>query len=154
MSGLGSTLAVSEQTESFGVSVLKLGTRQGMAQMGGKRSLRDAPGNDRDGSLSRSRKQQNGYVSLRRIALVESDLPGLPAFDAATKTADSRHQRFVARFGADCYELDAMPPPQLRDRVRIEIERLIDWRAWQGARLEEQEELRRLHDICDNEFRG
>ena len=47
-----------------------------------------------------------------------------------------------------------MPPPQLRDRVRIEIERLIDWRAWQGARLEEQEELRRLNDICDKEFRG
>lgn len=70
---------------------------------------------------------------LRRIALIEDDLRGLPSFDAATKTGDRRHNWFVSNYGRRCFELDAMAPSALRARVEAEILRHIDREAWNRA---------------------
>lgn len=70
---------------------------------------------------------------LRRIALVEEDLPGLSSFDASTKAGDGRHKWFVSNFGNQCYELDAMAPSALRQRVAEEISDYIAWAPWRRA---------------------
>lgn len=70
---------------------------------------------------------------LRRIALIEHDLPGLSSFDASTKTRDRRHKWFVSIYGNNCYELDAMAPSALRSRVSAEISHHIEWTAWDRA---------------------
>jgi hypothetical protein len=54
----------------------------------------------------------------------------LDLIDAATKKADPRHTWFVGRYGSRCWELDAMDPNLLRERVRESIEALIDVDAW------------------------
>lgn len=70
---------------------------------------------------------------LRRIALTQEDLTGLSSFDAATKSGDGRHKWFVSNFGDKCFELDAMAPSALRERVAQEISDYIAWEPWQRA---------------------
>jgi hypothetical protein len=89
------------------------------------------------------------HVELRRIALVQDDLAGLPPFSASEKKKDPRYRWFTQNHGKECWELDAMDPNDLRDRVQKEIEALIEPVAWKrcaqvnGA---EQESLRTFLD--------
>jgi hypothetical protein len=78
-------------------------------------------------------ERYGGAQLLRRIAIVKADTRRLPHFDAATKLGDSRHRWFVGKYGRRCWELDAMDPNDLRERVRQEIEPYIDWTLWRRA---------------------
>lgn len=82
-----------------------------------------------------------GEVKVKRVALTAGDTGnGLPSFSASTKQKDTRYQWFVNRYGHTCYELDALSPVVLRDRIKDEIEQLIvDREAW--ARSERCETL-------------
>lgn len=74
-----------------------------------------------------------GDAVIKRIALTQGDLNGLPHFDAATKKGDTRHTWFTRKYGDRCWELDAMPPPDLRKRVEAEILSLLDLDRWNRA---------------------
>ena len=67
-----------------------------------------------------------GQVDLKRIALNKADTRRLPGFDVATKSKDPRHQWFVRKYGRRCWELDALNPNALRQRVRLAIWSYID----------------------------
>lgn len=74
-----------------------------------------------------------GSATIIRVALDESDVgPGtrLPSFEAETKRGDSRHAWFVNVYGERCWELDALPPPDLRERVEAGIVGRLDQDAW------------------------
>jgi hypothetical protein len=86
-------------------------------------------------------------VTLRRIALTRDQVSGLPSFPATDKRKDPRFRWFVAKYGDQCWELDAMDPNDLRDVVERAIRGLIEPTAW--ARCEtvnkaEQESLRTI----------
>ena len=51
-----------------------------------------------------------------------------------------RYGWYVRHYGEDAWELDAMDPNVLRDRVREEIEGLIDEEAWSRHRAIEAAE--------------
>lgn len=72
---------------------------------------------------------------IRRVALGEGDVTagGLPSFEAESKRGDPRHQWFVKHYGLRCWELDALSPVHLRDRVEAEILCLLDTDAWDHA---------------------
>lgn len=72
-------------------------------------------------------------VDLRRIGLLREDIEGIPQFDASTKVGDPNHGWFVERYGKRCAELDAMRPPDLRERVRAAIMAEMDMDAWARA---------------------
>ncbi|ODS99033.1 MAG: hypothetical protein ABS56_02755 [Lautropia sp. SCN 69-89] len=89
-----------------------------------------------------------GLVTIDRIALQHFDLGGLPHFDVTTKSGDARYSWFVRRFGARCWELDAMSPNLLRERVRESIFEYIDLAAWDRAvsvERAEVESMRQFH---------
>jgi hypothetical protein len=71
------------------------------------------------------------HIVFGRIALVKADVAGLPSFPASDKKKDSRYPWFAENYGHRCWELDAMDPRDLRERVRTEIEALIDREAWE-----------------------
>ena len=74
-----------------------------------------------------------GSAEIRRIALSEEDVGDdteLPWFAAETKQGDSRYKWYVADYGHRCWELDALPPPELRGRVEDAIKELLDVDAW------------------------
>jgi hypothetical protein len=56
----------------------------------------------------------NERIDLRRVALREEDLVGLPSFDVETKRGDPRYQWYRRTTGKTrAWELDAMSPPDL-----------------------------------------
>ncbi|AVO48539.1 hypothetical protein C6568_04105 [Melaminivora suipulveris] len=86
-----------------------------------------------DVDLPRRLTRYGGKVTMHRIALLRSDTVSLPSFDAKTKVKDGRHAWYCERYGHRCWELDAMPPPLLRQRVEQEIRRCIDMERWARA---------------------
>ena len=88
-------------------------------------------------------------VAISRVALVQEDTVtgGFPSFDADTKRGDLRHDCFRRNYGHRCWELDALSPPVLRQRVREAIRDLVDTVAWEHCRrieAAEHESLRRF----------
>ena len=86
-------------------------------------------------------------VNLKRVALTVPDLRGLPSFDVETKRGDARYEWFLVRYGRQCWELDAMSPNLLRERVRESIRTFIDDDAWMRAVEIEQVEIDSMHDF-------
>ena len=86
----------------------------------------------------------SGRATIRRIALTANDVaPGttLPCFDADSKKSDSRHQWFVTRYGTRCWELDALSPVDLRERVEQAVIGMMDADAWNHSCAIEQVEI-------------
>ena len=78
-------------------------------------------------------KYEAGDFELRRIALVEDDLTSLQhlSFPASDKKGDTRYGWYLQHAGKTrCWELDAMDPNRLRDRVRTAIQQEIEPEAW------------------------
>ncbi|EEA00137.1 conserved hypothetical protein [Burkholderia sp. H160] len=73
------------------------------------------------------------HYELRRVALTREDIGGLPSFPADAKRGDARHAWFVRNYGTRCWELDAMNPNDLRERVRRYVDVLLDIDAWNHA---------------------
>jgi hypothetical protein len=83
-------------------------------------------------------ERYDGDVEIRRVALEESDThAGLPGFALESKRADSRYQWFLDKYGTRCWELDALNPNVLRDRIETAIHAELDIEAWdRAARIE------------------
>jgi hypothetical protein len=82
-----------------------------------------------------------GDAEIKRVALTSADIAGnLPSFLAATKRGDPRYKWFIKHHGPRCWELDAMNPNDLRDRVADAIFENIDLALWERAELIEQAE--------------
>jgi hypothetical protein len=88
-----------------------------------------------------------GNVEIIRLALQENDLSTLPSFPAATKKGDTRYHWYVDRYGPTCWELDALSPVILRDRVEQAIHDRLDHAAWDRAAVVERAERDSLADI-------
>jgi hypothetical protein len=102
---------------------------------------------------TRLEKYGGHHVELRRIALVRDDLDGLPSFRASEKKADPRFKWFVRNFGRRCWELDAMDPNDLRERVEEAISDEIDWEEWERCSKCERAESESLRHVLDR-WRG
>lgn len=98
-----------------------------------------------------------GEVTIERIALLPDDLDGLPYFDVDSKSGDARYDWFRRRYGNRCWELDAMSPNDLRERVRAVIEAHIEKPAWDRAIEVEQaevESMRQFHKAWKRRISG
>jgi hypothetical protein len=63
------------------------------------------------------------------------------------KTSDTRAAAFRREFGNRCVELDALPPEELRSRVRQAIEGQIDEETWGRALAIEKAEQESIASI-------
>jgi len=77
-------------------------------------------------------EEYGGAVNVVRIALTMDDISNeeLPSFEAETKRGDPRHQWFTQWYGEQCWELDALSPVTLRDRVKQTITDELDIQRW------------------------
>jgi hypothetical protein len=87
--------------------------------------------------------------TFRRVALTSVDVQSgnLTPFDAETKKKDPRYRWFVSHYGDKAWELDAMDPNELRDRVREEIEHYInaaDWEQHQTVEAAQRESVKTI----------
>lgn len=90
-----------------------------------------------------------GRVHIERIALTAGDVadPTLPDFPADSKAKDARYPWFVANYGHQCWELDAMNPVTLRERVELRIRSLINWEAWERCERVENAQRASLLEV-------
>jgi hypothetical protein len=101
--------------------------------------------------LPRRLDEYGGDVELIRVALTEDDTnSGLPEFAAEEKRRDPRHPWFVRHYGQRCFELDALDPNELRDRVEHVIRSKIDFEAWDRCKAVEKAELQSLVEIMES----
>lgn len=84
---------------------------------------------------------------FERIAVLKNDTRHLPSFDASTKSGDMRYQWFVEHFGNKCWELDAIDPNDLRQRVRDQIETRLNLMAWEHAKHIEAAEVESMKNF-------
>ncbi len=89
------------------------------------------------------------HVIVQRIALLADDTKNLPSFPASTKRGDSRYRWFVERYGHKCWELDAMNPNRLRERVRKRIAQYIEPEAWKRCQVAQEAEQASLQHLLD-----
>ena len=96
-------------------------------------------------------ERYGGLVEVRRIALTADDTVRLgtaPSFSADEKRKDPRHTWYVDQFGGRCWELDALDPNILRDRVESAIRLYIEWDAWERCpKVEEAEKASLLEMV-------
>jgi hypothetical protein len=90
-----------------------------------------------------------GVLDLRRVALTRGDVadPRLPSFAVEDKRKDPRWGWFTERYGARCWELDALSPVVLRARVESAIQATIDWPAWERCGRTEAAEQASLAEV-------
>jgi hypothetical protein len=88
-------------------------------------------------------------VILVRVALDQTDIAnsGLPHFAVESKRGDSRYQWFLRTYGQRCFELDALDPNELRERVERRIRAEIDVDAWNRCKIVEQAEHQSLIEV-------
>jgi hypothetical protein len=94
-------------------------------------------------------REYGATIHLVRIALTERDIadPALPSFPAADKRKDPRYRWFASNYGPRAWELDALNPVTLRDRVRRAIEAYIDRGAWERCGKAEAAERETLESV-------
>jgi hypothetical protein len=90
-------------------------------------------------------KKYGGLVDITRMALTADDCGDLPSFPVETKSKDPRHDSFRKRHGENCWELDAMNPNDLRERIRAEIVDRLDVDAWNHCKEVEDAERESLN---------
>lgn len=101
--------------------------------------------------LPRRLAQYGGHLAVLRLALTEGDTRSdLPSFAADTKRKDARYRWYLQRFGARCWELDALSPVVLRERVERAIRERLDLEAWDLADAAERAELESLSSILES----
>ena len=64
-----------------------------------------------------------------------------------SKKGDPRHPWFKKKYGRKCWELDAMSPNDLRERVEMCIRSLIDMPTWERCAQTEKLEEASLRDV-------
>ncbi len=97
----------------------------------------------------RLEKYGGEHVLVERIALLPEDLEILPSFPASTKKSDTRYRWFTSEYGDRCWELDAMDPNDLRDRVEHSIVAEIEPAAWQRYLTTQAAEQGSLEHLLD-----
>jgi hypothetical protein len=98
----------------------------------------------------RFEKYDGDHVEINRIALTRDQVVGLPAFPAADKRKDPRYKWFIQNFGDRCWEIDALDPNILRNRVEEEIKSLIEPEAWARCETVDRAQRNSLREFLTN----
>ena len=85
--------------------------------------------------------------SWRRIAINGQDIDDFDLIPLEPKKSDRRYQTFVRAHGERCVELDALPPTELRRRVKEAIERHIPQDEWKRLQKVEQIEKKSFETV-------
>lgn len=98
----------------------------------------------------------NGFATINRIALTKDDVlddkgkEKLPSFPAKDKEKDPRYNWFVANYGEKCWELDALSPVTIRQRVENEIIKMLDMDIWNRSLHIEKVEVDAFYHYQDS----
>jgi hypothetical protein len=87
------------------------------------------------------------FPEVAKAALTKEDVLTYNLPPDFAKTTDSRRKAFVERYGDMAVELDALPLPVLRKKIREAVEANLDMTALEEIRQEEREDLELLKTV-------
>jgi hypothetical protein len=95
--------------------------------------------------------EYGGSIEVERVALRFDDVRhgDLPSFATETKRFDPRWRWYRDRYGERCWELDALSPNRLRDRLADAIQAEVEPEAWERCRRGEEQEQASLKLVLD-----
>jgi len=79
-------------------------------------------------------------IEVKRIALRIDQVKQYNLISNPTKLADPRSQAYVAQYGDQCWELDAIEPRELQRIVKDAIEEHVDREVWENGLKQEEED--------------
>ena len=92
-----------------------------------------------------------GGVEVKRVALNFDQVEQYSLVPNPTKWADSRSGRYIAQYGDDCWELDAIEPNELTRLCREAVESEIDdTEAWETIKKLDKAERAQLMELVNS----
>ncbi len=88
-------------------------------------------------------------IEVRRLALKIEQVRRYGPPPNFAKDSDALYGKYVAEFGEECWELDALSPPVIAGLIRDELGTIIDDNAWNAAKAEEDANRERLASLRD-----
>lgn len=88
-------------------------------------------------------------VSVRRIALTIDQVKTYDLIPNPTKAADTRSAGYIADYGRQCWELDAIEPKELQRLVMSSIQQHLDMEQWEASQKLEEEHKTELREIFE-----
>lgn len=85
-------------------------------------------------------------ISVERIALTYEQVQRYNLTPNPTKTADPRATEYIAEFGNECWELDAIDPNELQGLVATTITSHIDAQTWNQTLEQQRQERQELEE--------
>lgn len=111
----------------------------------------DPSGLDMTGDVGRRLETFAGVpITVARIALTMRQVTELNPPPNPAKLTDSRAASYVAEYGDESWELDALPPDQILALVDREVGRLRDESLWSAALAQEAADRRALEEVADD----
>jgi hypothetical protein len=89
-------------------------------------------------------------LEIVRLAIHPSDIKKFKLPPLRIKDSDPRANAYRRRFGGECVELDALPPSELRRRIKAAVAAQRDERAWERSLHIEQVELSSIVSFAEN----
>jgi hypothetical protein len=91
----------------------------------------------------------SGGVEFKRLALNMDQVQQYEPPPNPAKTTDARFAGYVAQYGDESWELDALEPDVLANLVRDAVSGIIDQEAWDESEQEEEEHRRLLGEVAE-----
>lgn len=89
-------------------------------------------------------------VEVKRVALTMEQIQTFNPPPNPTKLSDARATGYIAEFGHECWELDALEPKVITDLIRNEVTALLDADLLLKVENQERTDKENIQKICDN----
>jgi len=95
---------------------------------------------------TRLRRYSGRNITVKRIALTYDQVQEYRLAPNPTKKTDTRAAAYIAEYGMQCWELDAIEPKELQRLVEKAIKEYVDEEMWQASKKEEEEAKAELEE--------
>lgn len=89
-------------------------------------------------------------VHVKRVALTMEQIQTYNPPPNPTKLSDARATGYIAEFGHECWELDALEPKVITELIRNEVTALLDSDLLLEVENKERTDKENIQKICDN----
>jgi hypothetical protein len=83
-------------------------------------------------------------VNFERIAITKEQIEKYNIPPMFAKSSDSRYEKFVADYGMDVVELDALRPDVLQKLIEDEIRKRFDWEIYEQTKAEQEKRRKQI----------
>jgi hypothetical protein len=91
-----------------------------------------------------------GGLEVKRLALNMNQVEQYNPPPNPAKTTDSRYGAYIAEFGDESWELDALEPRVIAELIRTNVQALLDPVLWEKRQAEVKEGRKKLGAVAEN----